>query len=135
MTYPLWKHSQYAICGSNRLTAFNTLSMRIRGAKTEMEEAGLDTDGMAESVSKLRDELIALTGVDIQLDDKTFKSTYDILKELSKVWEHLSDISRANVTELIAGKKQGNLVSALMTNFDIAESAMEASAFGSEGCC
>ena len=50
-------------------TAFKTLTMRIRGAETELKEAGLDTDGMAESVSKLREEILDLTGVDIQLDE------------------------------------------------------------------
>ena len=114
-------------------TAFKTLTMRIRGAKTELEEAGLDTDGMADSVSKLRNELLDLTGVDIQLDEDTFKSTYQILKELSEVWDDLSDVSRANVTELIAGKRQGNIISALMTNFDIAEQVSNTSAHGSEG--
>lgn len=88
---------------------------------------------MAESVSKLRDELLSLTGVDIQLDEDTFKSTYDILKELSEVWDSLTDVSRANVTELIAGKRQGNIISALMTNFDIAEQVSNTSANRSQG--
>lgn len=39
--------------------------MRIRGASTELEQAGLDTEGMAESTAKLREELLALSGVDI----------------------------------------------------------------------
>lgn len=43
--------------------------MRIRGAKDEAEEAGLDVDGMAGSVSKLRDSIKSLSGVDIMLDD------------------------------------------------------------------
>lgn len=46
-------------------TAFKTISMRIRGAKTEMSELGLDTDGMVESTAKLRSEILALSGVDI----------------------------------------------------------------------
>lgn len=107
--------------------------MRIRGAKTELEEAGLDTDGMAESVSKLREEILDLTGVDLQLDEDTFKSTYQILKEISEVWDDLSDISRANITELLAGKRQGNILSALMTNFDIAEQVADTSANRSQG--
>nr|DAN52289.1 MAG TPA: minor tail protein [Caudoviricetes sp.] len=77
--------------------------MRIRGAKTELEDASLDTDGMADSVSKLREELLALSGVDIMKNDNTFKSTYDILDELAQKWSDLSDIQQANVTELIAG--------------------------------
>ena len=46
----------------------NTLkvvSMRIRGAKTELEDMGEETDGVVESTAKLRDEIKALSGVDI----------------------------------------------------------------------
>ncbi|MBS4879588.1 MAG: hypothetical protein KH138_04660 [Firmicutes bacterium] len=48
-----------------------TISMYLRAAKTEAEDAGESTDGMADSVSKLRNEILALTGgqVDIQLDE------------------------------------------------------------------
>lgn len=81
--------------------------MRIRGASTEMEEAGLDTEGMASSTAKLREEIMALSGVDIMLDSTTFKSTYKIMEELAEKWEYLTDIQQASVTELIAGKRQG----------------------------
>ncbi len=108
-------------------TAFKTISMRIRGAKTELEEAGLETEGMAESTAKLREEIMALSGVDIMLDENTFKSTYDIMDELSAKWQDLTDIQQASITELIAGKRQGNIVSSLMENFDIAREALESS--------
>lgn len=110
-------------------TTLKTLSMYLRAAKTEAEEAGESTDGMAASVSELRDELLALTGnrVDIQIDEDNFKSTYQILKELSAVWDDLSDISRANITELIGGKRNSNVVSALLENFTIAEEALRTS--------
>ena len=75
------------------------MSMRLRGSKTDLEDAGLDADGMAGSVSKLRDEIMSLSGVDIMLDDTTFKSSYDILMDIGKVWDGLSDINRANITE------------------------------------
>ena len=54
-------------------TALKTVSMYLRAAITEAEEAGESTDGMAKSVSELRGELLALTGqkVDIQLDEDT----------------------------------------------------------------
>ena len=108
-------------------TAFKTISMRIRGAKTELEEAGLETDGMVESVSTLRTEIKALSGVDIMETDNTFKSTYQIMDELSAKWKDLSDIQQATITELIAGKRQGNVISSLMENFDIARQALETS--------
>lgn len=77
--------------------------MRIRGASTELLEAGLDADGMAESTAKLREEIMALSGVDIMIDKNNFKSTYDILDELSQKWSDLTDIQQASITELIAG--------------------------------
>lgn len=110
-------------------TTLKTVSMFLRAAKTEAEEAGESTDGMANSVSELREEILDLTGqrVDIQIDDNTFKSTYQILKELSGVWGSLTDISQANILELIGGKRNSNVVSALMENFKIAEDALATS--------
>lgn len=102
-------------------------------AKTELEEAGLDTDGMAESTSTLRKELIALSGVDIMQDDNTFKSTFQIMDELSQKWQDLSDIQQASVTELVAGKRQGNLMAALMSNFSIAKETLKTAMYESEG--
>nr|DAH18415.1 MAG TPA: minor tail protein [Caudoviricetes sp.] len=51
-------------------TTLRTISMYLRAAKTEAEEAGEATDGMAQSVSKLREEILTLTHnkVDIQID-------------------------------------------------------------------
>lgn len=107
-------------------TTLKTVSMYLRAAKTEAEDAGESTDGMAESVSKLRDELLKLTNnkVDIQLDENTYKSTYQILKELSGVWNQLADITQANILEKLAGKRNANAVSALLENFTVAENAL-----------
>ena len=108
-------------------TAFKTISMRIRGATTEMEQAGLDMEGMADSTATLRKEIMALSGVDIMIDDDTFKSTYQIIEELAAKWGELTDIQQASITELIAGKRQGNIISAVMENFDIAQDALNSS--------
>ena len=69
----------------------------MRGAKTELEDAGLETDAMAESTSQLQAKLKALTHgkVDIMLDAKTFKNTTEILREMSQAWEDMTDIERA----------------------------------------
>ena len=72
-----------------------TISMRIRGATTELEAAGESTEGMATSTASLRKEVMALAGVDIMENETTFKSTYDILDELSEKWTGLTDIQRA----------------------------------------
>lgn len=111
-------------------TTLKTVSMFLRAAKTEAEDAGESTEGMASSVSELRDEILALTGnkVDIQIDDDTFKSTYQILKELSEVWDELTDVSQANILEMVGGKRNSNVVAALLENFSVAEAALETSA-------
>ena len=112
-------------------TAMKTLSMYIRAAKTEAEEAGIATDGMANSVSELREEILALTGnkVDIMIDDDTFKSTVDIIRELSMVWGDLSDITRTNITELIGGGvRNANVISALINNFETVEEVLATTA-------
>ena len=108
-------------------TTLKTVSMYLRAAKTEAEEAGESTDGMAGSISELRESILKLTGqkVDIQIDDDTFKSTYQILKELSAVWDSLTDVSRANILEMVGGKRNSNVVSALLENFSVAERAFQ----------
>lgn len=108
--------------------AFKTISMRIRGAKTELEEAGESTDGMVESTAKLRQEVLALSGVDIMKNADEFKSTYDIMDELATKWKDLTDIQQASIIELMAGKHQGNVFASLMQNFDVAREALEVSA-------
>lgn len=102
--------------------------MYLRAAKTDAENAGIEVDGMANSASELRAELKSLTGVDIMIDNKNFKSTYQIMKELSEVWGSLSDVTQANVTEMIGGKRNSNAVSAILNNFSVAESTMESAA-------
>ena len=107
--------------------AMKTISMRIRSAKSEMEEMGENTDGMVESTATLRAEIKALSGVDIMASATEFKSTYQILDELSQKWEGLSDIAQATIIEKMAGKHQGNVFSSLMENFDTARNALETS--------
>lgn len=110
-------------------TAMKTVSMYLRAAKTEAEDAGESTEGMADSVSELRKEILSLTGnkVDIQINEDEFKSTYQILKELSEVWGELSDISQANILEMVGGKRNSNIVAAMLENFTIAEKALQTS--------
>lgn len=115
---------------SNRLTALKTMSMYMRAAKTEAEEAGLSTENMANSVSELREEIKALTGgaVDIMASDGEYKSTVEILRELSSVWDGLSGTTKTNITELIGGGvRNANIISSLMQNFDVVEKALTAS--------
>lgn len=79
-------------------TAMKTLSLRLRGAKADLEDAGEEVDGMCDSVSELQAKLLALTGgkVDIMLDKDTFKNTTEILREMSQAWDDMTDVNRAD---------------------------------------
>lgn len=113
--------------------ALKTLSARLRGAKAELIAAGEDTDGMAESTSKLRTQIMALTnldgtgGFDI-LDEKGgFKSTYEMMKGIAKAYNQMdaSSPNAAALLELISGKNRASDVAGLLKNFGQAEKAYE----------
>lgn len=74
-------------------------------AKADLEEMGESTDGLADSSSKMREELLALTGVDIMLDENTFKSTAQIIQEIGENWSKMTDASQAAALELMAGEQ------------------------------
>ena len=109
--------------------ALKVVSMRIRGVKTELEEAGEDTEGMVTNTAKLQEKIMALTnidgegGINILTDSGEFKSTYDILLSISKIWKELSDTDQAALLELVAGKTRGSVVAALFQNGDVLENA------------
>ena len=97
--------------------ALRTISLRLRGTSVkELEEAGEDTAGAVTSKSKLRNKVKALSGVDILTDTGSYKSTYEILLEISKVWEDMSDIDQAALLEIIAGKTRSNTAAAILSN-------------------
>lgn len=96
-------------------------------AKTELEEAGEDTEGMVESTAKLRDLIKGISGVDIMIDANTFKSTYQIIDELGRVWKDINDIDQAAILEAIAGKRQSNIVAATLNNYERLEEILRIS--------
>lgn len=86
-------------------TLWKTLSARIRGAKTELEELGEEEDEFTETTSKLQGLVKGLTGFDIlEEDGETFKSIYDIILGIGKEWKNLSDIEQASLGEALAGR-------------------------------
>lgn len=62
----------------------------------------------------------------------TFKSTYQILKEISEVWDTMTDIDQAAALELMGGKRQANSLAAIISNFDTAIAARD-TALSAEG--
>lgn len=104
---------------------WKTVSMRIRGAKLELEEAGEDTDGMVESTSELRDLVKGLTGFDIMEDEDTFKNMKDIIVGIGKEWNNLTDLEQSGLLNKLAGKTQANALAAALENYELIEKAYD----------
>ncbi|MEG2188159.1 MAG: hypothetical protein RR085_12620, partial [Clostridia bacterium] len=113
--------------------AAKVLAMRLRGAKVEVEAMGESTDGMAVSTSKLREKVLALTnvtgkgGFDLMKDDGSFKSTYEQMDGIAKVWKDMKGINKDALLELIAGKNRGSAVGGMLNNWETAQKALEVS--------
>ena len=96
-------------------------SLRVRASEgdddaiSELKEMGEEIDDLTVATSSLREKLLSLTGVDIMVDDQTFKSYYDQLYEISQVIDDLSDTSRANVLETLFGKNRSAAGAALLS--------------------
>lgn len=99
-------------------TTFKTLSARIRGAETELQNLGEETDEYTKTTSKLRDLIKSLTGFDIMEDENTFKSIYDILLGIGKEWNNLTDVEQSSLGEALAGKRNANVLYSVMQNID-----------------
>lgn len=115
--------------------ALRTISMRLRGTKaSELEDAGLETDGVVEDASKLYDLVKKMTSVNggkgveiLDVDTGAYKSTYQILLEISEVWDKLNDQQQAGLLEALAGKTRANAASAILSNGEILKEAYDAS--------
>ena len=104
---------------------WKTVSARIRGAATEVEEMGEDTEGMVESTSKLRDEIMAMTGFDIMKDDNTFKDMRETIVGIGQEWDKLSDIDQAALLEKLAGKNHANTLAAAISQYEMINDVYE----------
>ena len=92
--------------------AVKVLSLRLRNTKGKLEEIGESTEGMVESVTRLQTQLLNLTNgkVNIMASPDTFKSTYQVMKEIANVWDNLTDVKRANIIELKSMKTAEDVV-------------------------
>lgn len=114
--------------------ALKVLSLRIRGATTELEQMGEETDTVATSTSKLRADIMGLTnvdgkgGFDILTKSGDFKSTYEIMEGIANVWKKMNDVDKASLLEQVAGKNRANVISGMLDNWKDAQDAAKTAA-------
>lgn len=107
-------------------SALKIMSLRIRGAKADLSSMGEETDNLADSTSKMQEEIKALSGVDIMKDADTFKGTAEIIKELGPIWDKLTDVSRAAILEKLAGKNRASTIAGLIENYETIDEVIKA---------
>lgn len=112
--------------------SLKVLSLRLRGTTgSALEEIGEDTEGLIEDFSKLNNKIRDLTktasnpaGVSI-VDKMTggYKSTYQVLLEIAKVWNEIGDMQKAEILETVAGKTRATAAAAILESPELLEKA------------
>lgn len=103
-------------------TAINMINQRLMGLDLETGEQSL------ELVSKLGEELKALTGVSVFDDNGKLKDTASILEEVAQKWSGLNKETQLMTATLIGNNRHAKSVSALMSNWDTYYKSLDASA-------
>lgn len=108
--------------------ALRTMSMRIRSIDEETEEY---SDDLAVMTGKIADlTKVASNGnrgislFEVGNPDE-YRSTYDILRDIAKIWDELTDKNQAKLLEVLFGKQRAQVGAAIISNFESAESAIE----------
>lgn len=93
--------------------------MRVQGMKGKLEELGETVDENVESISKMQTHILNLTSGEVNIFDENnnFKDYYDILEEVSEVYDKLSSTDRADLLETMFGKNRGNQGAAVIQAF------------------
>ena len=104
-----------------------TLSMRIRGYDEETEEyiGGVEElTGVIADLTKTANNPNGVSLFEIG-DPETYRSTYDILSDISKIWDEITDKDQAQLLEALFGKRQAQIGAAMLSNFEQAEKSIK----------
>jgi len=96
--------------------SLRTIAMRIRGV-----------DGDTGELIPTLDKDLEQVGVRLKTVDGEFRNVYEVLKDLSVVYNSgkLDSITSADLLEKIAGKRQGEILATLLSNFAESEEALK----------
>lgn len=96
-----------------------------------------ETEQYSEDIAELTGKIADLTktaqhpmGVSLFTDETktTYKSTVQILRDISAIYDELEDRQQASLLEALAGKRNGQAVAAAIKNFDAVEDSLQSMA-------
>ena len=99
--------------------ALKIVSMRLRGYDEETQSYTNDVEELSGKVADLTKTAETPGGISLFTDDtkQTYKDTYTLMEDISKVYDKLTDKDQAALLETIAGKNRGNQIAALIQAF------------------
>lgn len=99
--------------------ALKIVSMRLRGYDEETQSYTNDVEELSGQVADLTKTAETPGGISLFTDDtkQTYKDTYTLMEDISKVYDKLTDKDQAALLETIAGKNRGNQIAALIQAF------------------
>lgn len=106
--------------GSEISRALRTIVMNIRQIRGETEDGEL-VDG--ESIANASKALKEYAGINTMVNGQLRLSS-DVLKELAGKWNNLDTVAQSAIAEALAGKRQANVLSALMGSWETVEKMM-----------
>ena len=112
---------------ANAGQVMKVMSMRIRGIDEETEEVSEDILELTGKIADLTKTAKTPGGISLFTDasKSTYKSTVQILREISQIYDDLTDKQQAQLLEILGGKRNGQAVAAALSNFDAVEKSLE----------
>lgn len=123
-----------------------TISQRILGteeSKKELSDLGEDVEDFVVQTSSKLDQTVrdytavasnAFKGISLLDDNGNYRSTYEILRDISKVYKEILETDKQLGTnrgqallELLAGKNRSNIQASILNNPDLLENAYNSS--------
>lgn len=100
--------------------------MRIRGYDEETEEYIGGVEELSGEIADLTKTASKPGGISLFTDDsKTeFKSTTQLLRDISEIYDELTDKQQADLLEKLAGKRQGQVVASILNNFGAVDKSL-----------
>lgn len=107
-------------------TAIRSMALRIRGFDEETEQLSEDLVGVTGKIADLTKTASKPEGISIFTDasQQHYKDFVDYFRELSGIWDELSEKNRQGLLNELFGKRGAQVGAAIIQNFDAVEESL-----------